>query len=227
MFRNDVNISNTNPSIPTGLTSTVQGNSVILSWHRSIDNETPSPGLTYNLRVGLTPGGVEVMSPMANLSDGYRRVTRLGNVNHDTSWTIKNLPDGTYYWSIQAIDHSFSSSFFADEDSFIVNAIEINQHIDSHPAKYRLYSNYPNPFNPLTTISYSIPASSYVILQIFDMQGREIQTLVNNHQTIGNYSVQFNAGSLASGIYFYRLQATDYFSHSGKFLKTRKMLLLR
>ena len=91
---------------------------------------------------------------------------------------------------------------------------------------FKLFQNYPNPFNPTTTIKYSIPAvgannaDPLVMLKIYDLLGREIRTLVNKRQKAGNYSVQFNAGNLPSGIYFYRLQA-------GSFVQTKKMILLK
>jgi hypothetical protein len=90
---------------------------------------------------------------------------------------------------------------------------------------FELAQNYPNPFNPQTTIVYAIgksaPKSVFVELKIFDISGREITTIVSKNQTSGRYSVTFDASGLASGIYFYRLQAGD------DFLQTRKLVLLR
>jgi hypothetical protein len=93
------------------------------------------------------------------------------------------------------------------------------------PSEFLLEQNYPNPFNPSTTISYSIPQnggfeSSIVTLKIYDILGREIKTLVNEKQSAGNYQVQFDATKLTSGVYIYKLQ-------SGKFIDSKKMLLLR
>ena len=94
------------------------------------------------------------------------------------------------------------------------------------PMKFALLQNYPNPFNPTTTIKYSIPqlgiesGSARVTLKIYDILGREIRTLVNARQKPGNYSVQFNATGLPSGIYFYKLKV-------GEFVKVKKMALLK
>jgi len=74
------------------------------------------------------------------------------------------------------------------------------------PSKFALSQNYPNPFNPSTTLKFSIPISSFVTLKIYDETGREIVTLVNEHKSPGNYSVQWSASQFASGIYFARLQ---------------------
>jgi hypothetical protein len=87
--------------------------------------------------------------------------------------------------------------------------------------KYELKQNYPNPFNPSTIIPYSIPISDFVILKIYDMLGKEIETLVSETQPAGSYSLNYNASSLSSGIYFYKLQVGSGFS------ETKKMLLMR
>ncbi len=76
--------------------------------------------------------------------------------------------------------------------------------------EFILYPNYPNPFNPTTKINYSIPKQSIVTLKVFDVLGREIATLVNKEQSVGNYEVEFNASNLTSGIYLYRIQAGDF-----------------
>ncbi|MEG4202680.1 S8 family serine peptidase [Microcoleus sp. Pol7_A1] len=119
VYRNNSLTFNTVPATPTGLISSVNGNSVTLNWNPATDAETPQTGLTYNLRVGTTPGGSDIMSPMAN-SNGTRNVVQMGNVNQNTSWQLKNLKPGTYYWSTQAIDTSFEGSTFATEGSFKV-----------------------------------------------------------------------------------------------------------
>lgn len=88
------------------------------------------------------------------------------------------------------------------------------------PADYVLSQNFPNPFNPTTKIEYNVPELSFVILKVYDVLGNEIGTLVNEEKPIGRYKVEFNATTLPSGIYFYRLQA-------GNFVETKKMVLLR
>jgi 1,4-alpha-glucan branching enzyme len=85
---------------------------------------------------------------------------------------------------------------------------------------YKLEQNYPNPFNPSTVIKYQIPEAGIVSIKIFDILGREIETLVNKFQRNGNYEVQFNASNLASGVYFYQLKTNT-------FISIKKMLLLK
>ncbi len=88
------------------------------------------------------------------------------------------------------------------------------------PNTFNLYQNYPNPFNPSTLISYQLPANIFVTLKVFDILGREIKTLVNEQQNAGNHSLRFNASSLPSGVYFYRIQA-------GHYNDIKKLLLLK
>ncbi|MBC6951690.1 T9SS C-terminal target domain-containing protein, partial [candidate division KSB1 bacterium] len=120
VYRNDISIKNDYPSAPTIIQALISGSSAALSWNKSTDTETPQNGLTYNLRVGTTPGGTQIVSPMADVNTGYRKVPKLGNTNHNKSWIIKNLAPGTYYWSVQAIDNAFAGSPFAPEQSFVI-----------------------------------------------------------------------------------------------------------
>ena len=85
---------------------------------------------------------------------------------------------------------------------------------------YALAQNFPNPFNPTTTINYAIPKSGNVTLKVYDILGKEVVTLVNNHQESGRYSLNFDGSKLASGMYIYKLT-------SGSFSQVRKMMLLK
>jgi len=85
---------------------------------------------------------------------------------------------------------------------------------------YSLSNNYPNPFNPSTTISYSVPEMEFITLKVFDVLGNEIETIANEEKPAGSYEIEFNADGLTSGIYFYRLQA-------GNFVETKKMILIK
>ena len=88
------------------------------------------------------------------------------------------------------------------------------------PIDFALHQNYPNPFNPVTTIRYNIPIKSQVKLDIYNTLGEKVKRLVNEEKKAGQYSIDFNAEDVASGVYFYRLQAGD-------FIQTKKMVLLR
>jgi hypothetical protein len=88
------------------------------------------------------------------------------------------------------------------------------------PKTFLLEQNYPNPFNPSTTIRYQLPVASEVKLEVYDVLGKKIATLVNERQSAGSYQVVWNASGLSSGAYFYRLQA-------GTFTQTKKMILVK
>ncbi|MGE5862070.1 MAG: T9SS type A sorting domain-containing protein, partial [Ignavibacteria bacterium] len=85
---------------------------------------------------------------------------------------------------------------------------------------YQLSQNYPNPFNPSTVINFTIPQSGNVTLKVYNSVGQEVATLLNEYKNASNYSVDFNAANLSSGVYFYTLKANN-------FTQTRKMLLLK
>ncbi len=88
------------------------------------------------------------------------------------------------------------------------------------PGDFYLSQNYPNPFNPTAVISYQLPFVSNVVLKVYDVLGREVETLVDGRQTGGTHLVTFRADKLPSGVYFYQLQA-------GTFTETKKLTVLK
>jgi hypothetical protein len=95
-----------------------------------------------------------------------------------------------------------------------------NQH-NNLPANFALHQNYPNPFNPATTINYSLPKSGLVTIKVYDILGREIITLVNEINSPGNYTIQFNGSKLSSGIYFYRMQAGNFIRQKNNIIEMK------
>ena len=114
-------------------------------------------------------------------------------------------------------DGSTESGFGTSDNSMIGTSVEDEGGV---PSEFQLTQNYPNPFNPSTTIQYRLPATSDVKLTVYTLTGQEVRTLVNATQEAGNYNVQFDAASLASGLYMYRLDA-------GTFSETRLMSLVK
>ena len=86
--------------------------------------------------------------------------------------------------------------------------------------EYNLEQNFPNPFNPSTTIKFSVPTSDLVTLKVYDVLGNEVATLVNEQKAPGTYEVRFDAGNLATGIYIYTIKASN-------FTQTRKLILMK
>ena len=87
-------------------------------------------------------------------------------------------------------------------------------------SQYKLDQNFPNPFNPATTISYQIAKTGFVTLKVFNVLGREVAALVNEFQNVGSYNVKFDGKNLNSGIYFYQL-------NTGSFNETKKFILMK
>jgi hypothetical protein len=94
------------------------------------------------------------------------------------------------------------------------------------PTVYSLSQNYPNPFNPATTIRFGLPAVSHVTLKIYDVLGREVATLVNEHRAPGYYEYKWNAGRMSSGVYIYRITATPLSGENQQIFNQVKNLLL-
>jgi len=119
-------------------------------------------------------------------------------------------------------------SHYPDTGWVVMNILSpvVNVENENVPATFNLSQNYPNPFNPVTSLQYAIGSRQFVTLKVYDLLGREVETLVNEEKPAGEYEVEFNAanllpkGSLTSGIYFYQLKA-------GSFAETRKMVLIK
>jgi hypothetical protein len=145
------------------------------------------------------------------------------------------LPGSTYTWSyehtsdiyhLDAGTHSIIGEVigYGLSDTitvFVKQTTNIGYESRCVPQTFKLFQNYPNPFNPSTTISYSIPNSNFITLKIYDVLGKEIQTLVHEFQEANTYSVNFNTNKLSSSVYFYKLQVGNDFK------ETKKMLFLR
>ena len=120
IYRNNAAVANTAPAAPTNLTlgATAQG-SLTLSWNAATDTQTPANGLSYNLRIGTTPGGSDILAPAADATTGWRRLAQRGSLQ-TTSWPLAGpfTSGQTYYWSVQAVDTSLAGSAFAAEASF-------------------------------------------------------------------------------------------------------------
>jgi beta-glucosidase len=128
--------------------------------------------------------------------------------------TTVELSEGPQFIRMYALDGGFRLNWM----QFSLST-GVEEHA-SAPQRFQLFPNYPNPFNPSTTIKYQIPQTSLVTLKVFDILGREIAFLVNEEKSVGTYNIQWDASTRSSGVYFYRL-------HAGSFIETKKMILLK
>jgi CubicO group peptidase (beta-lactamase class C family) len=194
------------------------------------------PGVTV-----VTPNGGEawVMNETVDItwtSESVDDVKIELSIDSGTSWTtiVDSTPSsGTYSWIVNAatpsaeclmrINDISDSTLYDESDSvFAIDILPlVENNLDENiPTEYEVTQNFPNPFNPVTTIKYQIPELSFVTLKVYDVLGNEVGTLVNEEKPIGNYEVEFDGVDLPSGVYFYRLQAGD-------FVETKKMILLK
>ena len=124
LYRNNMNFPNDIPGKPTNLNTQSKAYGIKLSWNKAIDNQSTDGGLYYNIRLGTSPGGFNVISPMVTGGFQNKRLTStIGNAQLNTSWKIESLPVGNYYWSVQAVDQSYAGGAWSDEDSFEVKTV--------------------------------------------------------------------------------------------------------
>lgn len=119
LWRNTTAVTNASPEAPSGLSTTVSGGITTLRWNPASDDRTPSQSLTYNLRVGTVPGGVDVVSPESDPLTGYRRLPRHGNAGWRSEAQLRLSP-GTYFAAVQAVDSVLAGGMFSPEIRFTV-----------------------------------------------------------------------------------------------------------
>jgi len=189
------------------------------------------PTLTYPL------GEIHTLTPLMNWSDVqyaplYNIQVSSGAVNVVATFTAQSqyqIPSGIlsynqiYYWRVRAYNGAGYGEW-SPSSNFICTVSGIQQISGEVPKEFRLYDNYPNPFNPTTTIKFDIPKSSDVRLSVYDMTGREIETLVNEQLPAGTYETKWDGSKYASGIYFVRLTEN---SPRREQLAIRKMVLAK
>lgn len=178
-------------------TSAVSGNNVILNWTTS--TEKNNKGFTLQR-------GTESIWKDIGFFDGKGNSTSPA----DYSFTDRNLNSGLYNYRLKQIDFNGNIEYLNLSNQVVIGT----------PDKFTLSQNYPNPFNPTTKIVYGIPRDGFVSLRIYDMNGREIRTLVNEPKTSGYYTITFNAKDLSSGVYFYKLE-------SGNFISAKKFVFIK
>ncbi len=186
--------------IPVEFTSfnrEIENSTIILSW--STATETNNRGFEIQRSSG------EQEFKIIGFVDGSGTTTE----QHNYTFTDYNLNQGSYSYRLKQYD--FDGSFHYSD------VVKVDFNI---PLKFALEQNYPNPFNPTTTIKWQSPEDGVQTLKIYDVLGNEVKTLVNEFRQAGRYEISFDARSLASGIYFYRLQAGNYTS-------VKKMILLK
>jgi photosystem II stability/assembly factor-like uncharacterized protein len=183
----------------------------LVSFEANVDENEVK--LNWNTATEINNSGFQIERREENNISwtGIGFVPGFGTTTEPRSYSFfdMNLSPGKYEYRLKQIDFDGTFEYLNKIEVDIVSSIE-----------FSLEQNYPNPFNPTTTIEYSIPQAGLVTIQIYDILGREVATLVDEYLPAGTYETEFSANGLASGIYFYKLTAVN-------FSQTRKMLLLK
>ena len=178
------------------------------TWNRLITLiATSTPALGYNSTTNMSTTGAignntEYMAP----------------ANNEWATKLFVMPVGTNMVRFTALS-AFGNNLFID-DITSGPSTGTGTPLTLIPEKFELKQNYPNPFNPTTKISFSLPKSAFVSLKVYDMLGKEVAQLVNQELTPNNYSFDFNAANLSSGVYFYKLE-------SAEFSDVKRMMLIK
>jgi photosystem II stability/assembly factor-like uncharacterized protein len=190
----------------TSFTASVSGSNVTLNW--STASEKNNLGFEVQRQVGSLQSAVGNEDwETIGFVEGNGTTTEISNYSFINNLNLTH--NHTLYYRLKQID--FDGSF---EYSNIIE-VEIGL-----PTQFVLEQNYPNPFNPVTTISWQSPVASHQVLKVFDVLGNEVATLVDEFRDAGRYEVTFDASTLNSGVYLYRLTTNNFSS-------TKKMTLIQ
>ncbi|MCE1165544.1 MAG: T9SS type A sorting domain-containing protein [Bacteroidetes bacterium] len=173
----------------SSFTSSVNGSTVKLSW--STSSEVNNSGFEiYRSEKG--------MNSFTKL--GFVEGNGTKNTQSNYTYEDKKVNTGKYDYKLKQIDNNGNYEFFT-----LGSTVEVGV-----PSKYFISQNYPNPFNPMTKIDFSVPSASKVKITVYDITGKAVKTLVDENKAAGNYTVEFSAANLSSGIYFCAFTANDY-----------------
>lgn len=216
-YRNTSRLVNHPPTIPVANSATVDGGVVTLSWSASEDVEVSSDALTYALRVGTAPGASDVMIAASTTDDGHRLYARHGNAGHNTRWTL-DLPNGTYYWSVQAVDNSYTGSPFSTEGSFTITesgkGVATGTDNPADQFSTGLTTTYPNPFTQTTTVGYEMTSPGNVSIAVYNVLGQKVRTLLDGSVSSGPGEISWdgrgdNGARAGAGVYLLRFESGD------------------
>tara|TARA_B110001469_G_scaffold71725_1_gene68180 strand:+ start:233 stop:6205 length:5973 start_codon:yes stop_codon:yes gene_type:complete len=183
-----------NPSNNIGKTE------VLLSWNQAYDDNTPSEGLTYSVRVGTSPGGEDVLSSNAT-SEGILKSSSKGNAEHNTSWKLALNP-GKYYWSVQSIDNSFNGSLFSAENDFEIGS---SGSLSVDKIENIKTSIYPNPVKR----DFTVTSDDLTIdnISIYNLSG---QLMSFSLITRSSNTVAVNIEHFLQGVYVLVVESGDF-----------------
>jgi hypothetical protein len=175
-----------------------------------------SSGDRFYVDAVLTKGGIDNISVAVGAVAISAAASSYTQFSATFTYITSDIPD-TCYIQISIVgpgtgaqSSPHAGSYYLLDDLTFSGSTDVENQSSLVPVAMNLNQNYPNPFNPSTTISYSLSKASYVKLRVFNILGKELTTLVDGFQSAGNHSARFLASNMASGVYFYRLEAEGY-----------------
>jgi|WetSurSiteA1Bulk_404760.scaffolds.fasta_scaffold01637_4 hypothetical protein len=194
------------PAAPLNLTATPGNTTALLKWNKNTEFD------------------IHHYDCFRNTTNNPAGSTLIGTVlQPDTIFNATGLTNGTlYYFWVRAADSYCSpkNSPYSLVASCTPSPVSVGNNNGEIPKEFKLFNNYPNPFNPVTTIKFDLPKDVQVNLKIYDVLGKEVTVLVNEIYKAGSYQISFNGSGLASGIYFYKINA-------GSFTDIKRMILIK
>jgi len=207
LFRNDAAAANEPPSAPGNVQVDVQGAQVVPSWLPAVDDDTHQDGLTY--RLTIVDGGTIPFYEGVLRSLGERVIPERGNVDGDTQWTLQDLPDGYYGWTLRALDSAFNGSVPVSGQFTVGETVGAPSPAPA-PAGggLRLSRPHPNPSEGGSRVMLSLDRSERVTVALFDVAGRRVAVLHDGLLAAGTHAFTLDpVGRLPQGVYFVRASA--------------------
>jgi len=195
------------PLLPVELSSfasTSQGRTVVLNWSTKTEKNSDRFEVERSIATKETWSTV-----------GTVKASVLSNSTKNYTYSDTKLQSGKYEYRLKMVDNNGTFSYSKVEGAEV-----------AIPKDFSVSQNYPNPFNPSTKIDYQVPVDAKVVMEVYNIAGQRVFELVNQEQSAGYYTVDFGASKLSSGVYIYRLSASDKVT-GNNFSSIKKMMLLK
>jgi len=209
-------INTISPTSQTTIVTTQNDTSkVVLSW----TSTGTLPGITYKWKIRKGSGAY---TSFASDSNGTATRFSIRKSKLDSMAVAYGLTQDSVLCAWVATGYLGSDSTTSNVNIVVLktNTVGVNSISSVVPTEHKLYTNYPNPFNPTTKIKFEIPKDEFVKITVYDLSGKAVSELVNERLKAGVYETDFNGASLASGTYFYKIETSN-------FVETRKMVLIK